>query len=103
MTRPPGSSSSQSASRTGCSKAPAEIIPVAHLTVATGPVDVAPPNRLAMFTCPTGGPIQPGADVSTGPQSRCELSTTDGCDVRLDRSTKVKFDDPRAISLERGE
>ena len=83
--------------------APAEIIPVAHLTVATGPVDVAPPNRLAMFTCPTGGPIQPGADVSTGPQSRCELSTTDGCDVRLDRSTKVKFDDPRAISLERGE
>ncbi|HEY2147582.1 MAG TPA: FecR domain-containing protein, partial [Pirellulales bacterium] len=82
---------------------PAEIIPVAHLTVATGPVDVAPPNRLAMFTCPTGGPIQPGADVSTGPQSRCEFSTTDGCDVRLDRSTKVKFDEPRAISLEQGE
>ncbi|HKD36024.1 MAG TPA: FecR domain-containing protein, partial [Pirellulales bacterium] len=83
--------------------AAADIVPVAHLTVATGPVDVARPNNSAMFTCPTGGPIQPGADVCTGPQTRCELATTDGSAVRLDRDTKVKFDQPRAISLQQGE
>jgi ferric-dicitrate binding protein FerR (iron transport regulator) len=87
---------------TGGPEAP-QVVPVAYLTVATGPVDVAPPNQRLMFTCPTGGPIEPGADVCTGPQSRCELSTTDGSAVRLDRSTKVKFNEPRAISLEQGE
>jgi ferric-dicitrate binding protein FerR (iron transport regulator) len=80
-----------------------EIVPVAHLTVATGPVNVARPNQIAQFACPTGGPIESGADVTTGSQTRCELATTDGCDVRLDCGTKVKFDQPRAISVEQGE
>lgn len=77
--------------------------PVAHLVVATGPVNVAPMSKLPSFTCPTGGPIESGADVSTGPKSRCEFSTADGSAVRLDAGTKVKFEQSRAITMEQGE
>jgi ferric-dicitrate binding protein FerR (iron transport regulator) len=85
--------------RSGIPAAP----PIAHLTVATGPVHVARADQHSPFLCPSGGPIESGANVSTGPQARCEFSTVDGSAVRLDADTKVKFDRPRAISMEQGE
>jgi ferric-dicitrate binding protein FerR (iron transport regulator) len=77
--------------------------PVAHLTLATGPVHVSRANQLSPLLCPTGGPIESGTNVSTGPGARCELSTADGSAVRLDADTKLKFERPRAISMEQGE
>ncbi len=82
---------------------PLAVATVAHLTVATGPVDVASLSQRIPFTCPAGGPIESGAAVSTGSQSRCELATTDGSAVRLDIDTKVNFEHSRTISMQQGQ
>src|SRR4051812_35714667 len=63
--------------------------PVAHLAVASGPVEVSPANEIASFTCPTGGPIRQDSVVRTGPTAKCQISMADGNDLRLDCNTEV--------------
>ncbi|HSI37412.1 MAG TPA: FecR domain-containing protein [Tepidisphaeraceae bacterium] len=77
--------------------------PVARLALATGQVDIRPPGAAEFFVCPTGGTIEPGTVVRTGPKVRCELRMTDGSDVRLNDSTQVTVHSARKLDLAGGQ
>src|SRR5213076_3361897 len=65
--------------------------PVAHLAVASGPIDVLPIDEMEVFKCPTGGPIERDSVVRTGPTERCEIAMENGNALRLDCNTEVKL------------
>jgi len=77
--------------------------PVAHLSLATGQVDIRPAGAKEFFACPTGGAIAPGACVRTGPKVRCELKMADGSEVRLNDQTEVTVRSPRQVELASGQ
>src|SRR5262249_39411953 len=74
-----------------------KIEPVAHLAAASGPVEVRPVSQIASFTCPTGSAIGRDSVVSTGPTSRCEISTPEGNALRLDCNTEVTLLKPGVV------
>jgi ferric-dicitrate binding protein FerR (iron transport regulator) len=76
---------------------------VARLAVATGPVEFLPPKQLNWYTCPTATELAPGAAVRTDAGARCEVSTSDGSQVRLNGDSQAHFAGTRQVSLERGE
>ena len=76
--------------------------PVAHLAVASGPVEVRPANQIEVFTCPTGGPIEQDSVVRTGPTARCEISMENGNALRLDCNTEVKLHKSEVVEVSRG-
>jgi hypothetical protein len=76
--------------------------PVAHLAVASGPIDVLPVDQLEVFKCPTGWPIEQDSLVRTGPTERCEISTKNGNALRLDCDTEVKLRASEVVEVNRG-
>jgi hypothetical protein len=77
--------------------------PIAHLAVATGPVEAQLPQTMAWFECPTDSSLPPGTTVRTGPDVRCELSTADGSQLRLNGDTQVRLTDDRRVDLAGGQ
>ncbi len=78
-------------------------IAMARLTLATGPVEIRPRGELQLFNCPVRGAIAGGMEVCTGEQVSCELSTPDGSAIRMNSDTTLRFDQPRAIAIQRGQ
>jgi ferric-dicitrate binding protein FerR (iron transport regulator) len=76
--------------------------PIAHLAVASGPVEVQPINQIETFTCPTGGPIERDSVVRTGSTVRCEIAMNNGNAVRLDCNTEVKLRKSEVVEVNRG-
>jgi hypothetical protein len=78
------------------------IEPVAHLAIATGPVEVQPAGEIQAFTCPESGPIARDSIVRTGPKAQCELSLQNGNALRLDCNTEVKLHKSKVVEVNRG-
>jgi ferric-dicitrate binding protein FerR (iron transport regulator) len=76
--------------------------PVAHLAVASGPIDVLPVDQLEVFKCPEGGPIAHDSVVRTGPTERCEIAMQNGNALRLDCNTEVKLNKSDVVEVNRG-
>src|SRR4051812_44702241 len=76
--------------------------PVAHLAVASGPIDVLPVDQVEVFKCPTGGPIEHDSVVRTGPTQRCEIAMENGNALRLDCNTEVKLHKTEVVEVNRG-
>src|SRR5262249_37062592 len=76
--------------------------PVAHLAIASGPVEVLPMKEMQAFTCPTGGSIEHDSVVRTGPTARCELAMENGNALRLDCNTEVKLHKSEVVEVSRG-
>jgi hypothetical protein len=77
--------------------------PVARLALATGPVEFKPPKELGWFTCPANTELEQGAAVRTESGTRCEVSTGDGSQVRLNGDSQAHFHGTRQVTLERGQ
>lgn len=77
--------------------------PIARLAVATGPVEYQPPRQLNWYTCPTQTELASGVALRTEADTRCEVSTRDGSQVRLSGETEVQFPGVRQVDLARGE
>jgi hypothetical protein len=82
--------------------ASASSAPVAHLAVASGPVEVRAASQAAFFTCPENGPIGPDSTVRTGPAAQCEIALEDGNAVRLDCNTEVTLRESDVVEVNRG-
>ena len=76
--------------------------PVAHLAIASGPVEVRPISQVNYFTCPKDGPIAQDSCVRTGPSAKCEISLNDGSALRLDCNTEVKLLKPGVVEVKCG-
>jgi ferric-dicitrate binding protein FerR (iron transport regulator) len=76
---------------------------IAHLALATGPVEVLPPREQNWFACPPATEIVSGAALRTETGTRCEVATQDGSRVRLNGDTQVQFPGVRQVSLSQGQ
>jgi ferric-dicitrate binding protein FerR (iron transport regulator) len=76
-------------------------VPIAHLALASGPVEVQSP-KTTVFSCPTGSAIERNSIIRTGPETRCEISLADGSALRLDCNTEVKLRDGKTVEMNRG-
>ncbi len=78
---------------------------VAQLVVATGDVQMRTRGAadwqthasLDQFLCPSDGVVR------TGPNVRCEWKTNDGCVIRLNGDTQVRFASPGVVEVQRGQ
>jgi transmembrane sensor len=77
--------------------------PVARMALATGPVEFLPPEQQNWFACPPATELAPGAALRTDSGARCEVSTSDGSQVRLNGDTEAQFHGTRQVALERGQ
>jgi ferric-dicitrate binding protein FerR (iron transport regulator) len=73
---------------------------LARLALSTGLVEMLVGE--AWVPVPTGGEIQAGTRLRTGPEVLCEFHTPDGSEVRLNSSTEASFLDRRRLELTRG-
>jgi hypothetical protein len=78
------------------------IEPVAHLAVASGPVEVKALSHPEFFQCPTFGPIGRDSIIRTGPAAQCELILEAGNAVRLDCNTEVTLHESKKVEVNRG-
>ncbi len=78
-------------------------VPAGQLSLATGQVDVCKPGSSQWFICPTGGAIDAGMQVRTGPSIRCEMKMADGSEVRLNGKTQVTVHAPRSVEIAAGQ
>jgi ferric-dicitrate binding protein FerR (iron transport regulator) len=65
--------------------------PIAHLALATGPVEVQSPESIQWLACPADASVKPGSRMRTGESMRCELVTAAGSQVRLNTDTEVAW------------
>ncbi len=75
----------------------------ARLEVAAGAVEILPPGTDTWTGLARGDSIARGSRVRTSAVSRCELSTSDGSTVRLNRGTVLAVRDQREFELEHGQ
>ena len=57
-------------------------------------VDIADASA---FTC------NPSTQIQTGPDSQCEILTSDGCVLRLNTNTRLEFDSSRRVKIQEGQ
>jgi hypothetical protein len=76
--------------------------PVAHLAVASGPVEVRPASQQHFYTCPDAAPIASDTCVRTGPAARCEIALADGNALGLDCNTEVTLHKSEVVEVSRG-
>jgi hypothetical protein len=74
-----------------------------QLALATGPVEVMPPKETAWksFACPSD--VAVGCRVRTPAETRCEIHTKDGSEVRLNGGTELTFETGRQLDLAEGQ
>ncbi|MBI4603625.1 MAG: zf-HC2 domain-containing protein [Planctomycetes bacterium] len=82
---------------------PAAPADAARLTFVTGKVEMLLPGSADWVPVPTGGSIEPGTRVRTGPEVLCELRGADGSDLWLNERTEVAFRQARSFDLARGQ
>lgn len=75
----------------------------AELAVAIGVIEMLPPGSDKWERMGTGGTIDNGTRVRTGPEGRCEFLTQDGSEVRLNGDTDLLFHTNRKLELDRGQ
>ncbi len=97
----PGTQSSTNPS--GTPIAPATRPAIAQLALATGAVEYCCPGESKWSPMATGGSIEAGTKVRTGPGVRCELRTSDGSEIRLNAGTEVALKSPRRFELAGGQ
>lgn len=78
-------------------------VPLARLSLATGPTEVRAAPTVPWFGCPTNSNIVAGASVRTLDASRCEIQSNDGTQIRLDVGTVVELPTSRCVRLAEGE
>jgi len=83
--------------------APASVVPIGRLDIATGPVEMRAPGSRQWERMATGAPITFGCSVRTGPNVRCELAMDDGSEVRIDEETELAVRDRRDFDLAGGQ
>jgi hypothetical protein len=77
--------------------------PIAQLSLATGAVYVCPRDSTQWHALETGGPVEAGAKIRTGPKVRCEFKLADGSEVRLNSQTEVCLPAPRRVEVAGGQ
>jgi ferric-dicitrate binding protein FerR (iron transport regulator) len=75
----------------------------AHLSLATGPVEMLSEDDQDWRVMQTGATIGYGTCVRTPPQTRCEFRCPDGSEVRLNGGTKMCFLADRKFRVEGGQ
>jgi len=90
---------------TGPSSVPAITVanPVGQLSLATGAVYICPPNSDNWRPLESGGAVQAGMQVRTGPKVRCEFKLSDGSEVRLNADTRVTLAAARRVEVASGQ
>ncbi len=78
---------------------------VAKLVVATGNLSLRQPRDPDWTSVSERPPVEciSKSEFRTGPDVCCELRTTEGCVIRLDKSTEIKLWSPRRIELRKGQ
>jgi hypothetical protein len=76
--------------------------PMAELVLALGTIMMLPPGGTQWEEMRTGGQIQSGTRIRTGPQGRCEFRTSDGSEIRLNVGTQLIFHSHRQLELAAG-
>lgn len=85
------------------SQIPSEVFTCAHLSVATGKVEIEPAGATSWRAMETAGAVPTDARVRTGPGVRCEFSLADGSTVRLNEQTELHFAATRRLELATGQ
>ncbi len=77
--------------------------PIAQMALATGPVEVRQAAAAQWLACPTSSAIEQGAAVRTSGNAQCEVATTEGNSLRLNKNTELCFADNQTVQLARGQ
>jgi hypothetical protein len=77
----------------------------ARLVVATGDIEMRPREAPKWLACPepAGLTCASGSLIKTGPDARCELTTTNGCVIRLNRETEIALASPGLVEVRQGQ
>jgi len=77
----------------------------ARLVVATGGIEMRPREAPKWLLCPepAGLTCATGSLIKTGPDARCELTTSDGCVIRLNRETEISLASPGKVEVRQGQ
>jgi len=74
-----------------------------QLALATGAVFVCPADSQQWRPLESGGAVQAGMKVRTGPKVRCEFKLDDGSEVRLNADTEITLPAPRRVEVTGGQ
>jgi ferric-dicitrate binding protein FerR (iron transport regulator) len=77
--------------------------PVGQLALATGAVFVCPSDSDQWRPLASGGAVEAGMKVRTGPKVRCEFKLDDGSEVRLNADTEVTLPASRRVDVAAGQ
>src|SRR5688572_27790177 len=75
---------------------------LAHLSLATGLIEVLAPNQTTWQPMPTGAAVLPGSRIRTPDKVRCEFAMSDGSEIRLNENSEVLLAAPRKFDLSKG-
>jgi hypothetical protein len=87
----------------GPATAPQHTPVVGQLALSTGAVFVCPADSTQWRPLASGGDVQAGVRVRTGPKVRCEFRMADGSEVRLNSGTEVTMRSPRRVDVAGGQ
>jgi hypothetical protein len=76
---------------------------VGQLALATGAVFVCPSDSKDWSALASGGAVEAGMRVRTGPKVRCEFRMADGSEVRLNADSEVTLRSPRRVDVVGGQ
>jgi hypothetical protein len=76
---------------------------VGQLALATGAVFVCPSDSQQWRPLESGGAVEAGMKVRTGPKVRCEFKLADGSEVRLNTDTEVMLPAARRVEVAAGQ
>lgn len=76
---------------------------VGQLALSTGAVFVCPSDSQAWAPLASGGAVEAGMRVRTGPKVRCEFRMADGSEVRLNADSEVMLRSPRRVDVVGGQ
>src|SRR5882762_8432176 len=76
---------------------------IAHLALATGAIEILPPNEKTWQPMLTGASIAPGSRIRTLEKVRCELVMSDDSTIRLNSNTQVLVGSSRHLDLTSGQ
>ena len=77
-------------------------VALAHLSLATGRIDILAPDQSEWQPMPTGAPVLPGSRIRTPDKVRCEFALADGSEIRLNENTELLLAAPRTLDLAKG-
>ena len=76
---------------------------MAQLALATGAVFVCPSDSDQWRPLESGGAVQVGMKVRTGPKVRCEFKLNDGSEVRMNADTQITLTATRRVEVAGGQ